>query len=79
MTSEVILVSRADRQYQEQWINSHITVAQKTLKKPVVLEEFGEEWQLDGPSEELDEVRDISRPLKTGREDYRGLKFVRKG
>ena len=34
-------MSRTDRRYQEEWINSHITVAQKTLKKPLILEEFG--------------------------------------
>lgn len=36
-----MVLCRADRQYQEEWIKSHVTVAQKTLKKPVILEEFG--------------------------------------
>ena len=32
---------RTDREYQEEWIDSHVKVAQKTLKKPLILEEFG--------------------------------------
>ena len=40
---------RTDRKYQEEWINTHVQVAQKTLKKPLVLEEFGKKLKEQDP------------------------------
>lgn len=32
---------RTERAYQEEWLDAHMEVAKKTLKKPLLLEEFG--------------------------------------
>lgn len=35
------LLHRTERSYQEEWLKAHMEVAKKTLKKPLLLEEFG--------------------------------------
>ncbi len=32
---------RPEKSYQKEWLDAHMDVAKKTLKKPLVLEEFG--------------------------------------
>ena len=40
-----------------------------------LLEKFGDEWIFTVPADELADVRNVGKPLKTGRKDYGGFAF----
>ena len=43
----------------------------------VVLEALDDEWTVTGSDDELSDIMTLSKPLRTGRGDYSGLRFVR--